>query len=134
MTTSIDHLDHRFTPVKTLEIALLQRKRRGTESGVTLVVTLMLSLIIMVALDGFLSFLSSEYRMVNRTYSYCNAIYLAEAGIEEGIGMINYGSNDWSGTGWSVFYSTNYTKTVNNFVPLGGGSAVGNYTVSIYGA
>jgi len=109
-------------------------RQRRQESGVTLVVTLLLALVIMVALDGFLSFLSSEYRLVHRTFSYGNAIYVAEAGIEEGFAVINYGSNDWSGTGWSVFYSTNYTKSVSSFSPLGSSTAVGRYTVNIYGA
>src|ERR1043165_4251339 len=125
MTTFIERLKRRPVLVEDHGTALSRRKRRGSESGISLVVTLVLALIIMVALDGFLSYLASEYRMVHRTYSYGTAIYLAEAGIEEGIGMLNYGADNWAANGWSIFQSTNYTKVTNNFTPLGGGSPVG---------
>lgn len=93
-------------------------------------VTMLLALTITIALEGFLSFLTTEYRMVHRTYSYGSGIYLAEAGVEEGIAMINNGNSSWAGNGWYSLGSDSYTKTITNFTSSTGGS-IGQYTVNV---
>jgi hypothetical protein len=88
----------------------------------------------MIVLGGLLGALLMEYHNVHRTYAYDSAIYLAEAGVEEGIAMLNYGGSSWAGNGWSsVGGNTNYIKTVTNLTPIGSSSSIGSYTVSIYG-
>src|ERR1051326_9033970 len=103
------------------------------DSGSTLMIALVLAMVIMIALQGLLSYLTSEYRLVHRTYSYENALYLAEAGIEEGVAMVNYGADNWSANGCSSFATTNYTKTVNNFTSTTRSSVLGNYAISVFG-
>ena len=74
---------------------------------------------------------------MHRTYSYDNAIYLAEAGVEKGIAMLNYGANNWAANGWSnLGGATNYTKTTAGFTSVGDGSvvALGSDTVTISGS
>lgn len=109
------------------------RRAVGGRDGSTLIVTMLLAVAIMIVIEGLLSYLTSEYRMVHRTFSYGNAIYLAEAGIEEGIAGVNYGANNWAANGWSSLNTTNYTKTTSNFSPAGSSSVVGNYVVNVYG-
>jgi hypothetical protein len=95
--------------------------------------TLLIALVVMIAVEGFLTFLTTEYRMVTRTYSYGSAVYLAEAGVEEGFAMLNYGSGAWAANGWSSLNTTNYTKTASSFTS-NDGSVVGKYVINVFGA
>ncbi len=106
----------------------LGRKRPVAQSGSVLVITIVLSLVIMIALDGLMILLTTEYRMVTRTAAYGSALYVAEAGVEEGVAMLNYGNSNWSANGWSSSGSS-YVKTVNNFSSLNNGSSIGSYSV-----
>lgn len=109
------------------------RRIHKTESGSTLVTVMVLALVLMITIEGLLSFLGSEYRMVHRTYYHGSSIYLAEAGAEEGMGMLNYGNGNWAANGWTSIgsgASLYYTKTVTDLTATDG-SSVGTFAVNI---
>ena len=82
--------------------------------------------------SSFLQTLTQEYQITHRAHYHGTALYIAEAGIEEALAMMNYGSNRWGACGWSSSF-TDYTKATN-LTEIGGTAFVGSYVVSILGA
>ena len=111
-------------------VSINQQSQRGNTLLLSLLMTLASSMIV----SSFLFTLTQEYEMTHRTYYHANALYVAEAGTEEAMAMINYGDDDWAAGGWSTLGSGDYTKTVSNFTSLAGASAIGTYVVTVYGA
>ena len=98
-----------------------------------MVATLILAGVVMITLGGYLLYLQSEYRIAYRIYYHSSALPIAEAGIEDGFAMLNYGNTNWSGNGWSTVSATNHTKVVTNFFHIGNTVVAGSYSVSCVG-
>jgi hypothetical protein len=108
--------------------------RRG-QAGNSFLISLILTLAFSTVISSFLYTLNQEYQITHRSYYYGNALYVAEAGVEEAICALNYAPNGWGSGGWGTFNgNTNFAKTVTNFTSVTGGSALGSYSVRIFGA
>lgn len=105
---------------------------RRNEQGSTLVACMVLALVLCSVISSFMSVLLQEYRITHRSHNFATAINLAEAGVEEAMGMINYGQSNWTGYGWTAV-GTNYAKTVGSVTPLGSAESVGLFAVTVYG-
>lgn len=107
--------------------------KQRREQASTLVVAIVLSLVIMVALASLVHLLTTEYRMVHRSIHFSQAMNMAEAGIEEGVAMLNHGDEAWSANGWTLS-SGSYVKTVTNITDIGDSYTLGSYSMTITNA
>src|SRR5262249_9758897 len=82
--------------------------RARQERAGTLVVTLILCLILMVLLGGYLSWVSTQSRLVTESQAWNSALANAEAGIEEGLMQVNIGAGNMS----SLTAATNYAPSL----------------------
>jgi hypothetical protein len=114
--------------------------------GSALVAAAVVSTVLAVTVGGFLSYLNHEYYINFRSFTWTQALHLAEAGIEEGFFELNYrhatGSSGFlAANGWQAVTSSNalqplaggdtgYTKTVTNLTDSDG-KIVGSYTVQV---
>ena len=80
--------------------------QRSQEQGNTLLVTLVLITLIVLALGSYLNLASNEHKTTHRSLSWNAAMPLAEAGVEEALSHMNQNRTNYAADGWG----TNYFK------------------------
>jgi hypothetical protein len=108
---------------------------RRRESGSVLIGSLIIALILGVTLISYLSLTSNQYRSIFRSQTWATSLALSEAGVEEGLALIN----KYVGTGLPI---TNWPNTAaaDGWTPVGGnaffksgslGDQFGTYSVYV---
>ena len=82
------------------------KTQRSQEQGNTLLVTLVLITLIVLALGSYLNLASNEHKTTHRSLSWNAAMPLAEAGVEEALSHMNQNKTNYAADGWG----TNYFK------------------------
>jgi Tfp pilus assembly protein PilX len=91
-------------------IVTVRRVNARGERGSVLLIALITSVLIGVALVGYLTTTQSQTRLVARSQSWNGAIPMAEAGVEEAMAFLNFsGTTNLAGDGWSTD-GTNYSR------------------------
>jgi hypothetical protein len=108
---------------------------RRRESGSVLIGSLIIALILGVTLISYLSLTSNQYRSIFRSQTWATSLALSEAGVEEGLALIN----KYVGTGLPI---TNWPNTAaaDGWTPVGAnaffktgtlGNQFGTYSVYV---
>lgn len=110
-------------------------KRFHKSEGSVLITAAIAAGIVSILVAGLLAMISNQYLLDNRGHQWNQALHLAEAAVEVGIGELNYqymgGSGFQAGNGWvDLGGGASYSKTVTNFTNLNG-NVVGDYTVIV---
>lgn len=123
----------------------LIRRRFHALKGSALVSAAVVSTVLAVTVSGFLAYINHEYYINFRSFTWTQALHLAEAGVEDGFFEINErypnGSGFLSANGWQAVTSSTalqplgagdsgYTKTVTNLTDASG-KVVGSYVVQV---
>jgi hypothetical protein len=107
------------------------------EDGSALMAAAVAACILGIMVTGFLAWVTNEYRLTQRSNSWTQSLFLAEAGLEVGCAEINYpylqgGSAFSANDGWSPAGSGGYQKTVTDFKDSNG-NTVGSFSVLVSG-
>ena len=110
---------------------ILYQKRRQSEQGFALLMTLGVVVILGITIGSYLLLVSQEEKTVVRSERWNTALTMAEAGVEEALAQMNASPKNFSANGWVVSSGTNYAP--NSSVP-NRTLTVGSYTVKIAAA
>ena len=107
------------------------------EDGSALMAAAVAACILGIMVTGFLAWVTNEYRLTQRSNSWTQTLFLAEAGLEVGCAEIDYpylqGSSAFSANdGWSAAGSGGYQKIVTDFKDSNG-NTVGSFSVLVSG-
>src|SRR6266436_5203797 len=102
--------------------------------GSVLVSAAMAACVLAILIAGFLTYLSDEYNLNQRSHRWNQSFHLAEAAVETGIAEYNYwqyqaGSGFQSARGWASLGGNSYSKTVANLTD-NSGNVVGTFSVT----
>ena len=91
-----------------------QIQNRNTESGTTLLVTLLTCFIIGTTLASYLVMVEAQHRSTVRSLTWNTAMVLTEAGVEDGLQLLNKYSGNFETLGnWATTYSTDGWTSVS---------------------
>lgn len=103
------------------------RKNRQKERGAVLITVILVVLVMLLMTMPFLTKLSGEFRVTEKTYKQLAALNLAEAGVERAIWELNYGNiNNWEGD------DNLRMLTISSF-PTAGGEEIGDVVIEVFG-
>ena len=107
------------------------------EDGSALMAAAVAACILGIMVTGFLAWVTNEYRLTQRSNSWTQSLFLAEAGLEVGCAELNYpylqGSPAFlTGDGWSTAGAGAYQKTITGFTDSNG-KTVGDFSVLVSG-
>jgi hypothetical protein len=91
-----------------------QIQNRSSETGTTLLVTLLTCFIIGTTLASYLVMVEAQHRSTVRSLTWNTAMVLTEAGVEDGLQLLNKYSGNFENLGnWATTYSTDGWTTVS---------------------
>ncbi len=114
-----------------------RHNRWNRNDGYTLMAAAIAAGVLSILVVGYLSWVTNEYRLSQRSDRWNQALYLAEAGVEVGLAEFNFkyrpspGSAFSTGSGWTAA-SGSYSKTVSNFTD-NAGQVLGTFVVEVNG-
>ena len=103
------------------------RKHHPKERGAVLIITILVALMMLLLAMPFLTKLSGQYRVTEKSYRQLAALNLAEAGVERAIWELNHGNiTYWEGD------DNLRTMTISSF-QASGGTEVGDIVIEAFG-
>ncbi|MGD2295185.1 MAG: hypothetical protein PVF22_05050 [Candidatus Aminicenantes bacterium] len=101
------------------------RRKNQKERGAALIIAILIALVMLLMAMPFLTKLSGEFRITEKTYRQLVALNLAEAGVERAIWELNYGNiNSWEGD------DNLRILTISSF-QASGGAEVGDIVIEV---